>query len=74
MLKIESNCLKLSVGGWYSISGNQISDMLEVLPPLHYCIDNNIQISSALFTPNVTPSKEVQTVPLSLDTMSVSAL
>ncbi|PBK79408.1 hypothetical protein ARMGADRAFT_1093166 [Armillaria gallica] len=73
MLRIESDHLKFSVSGWYSISGNQILDALEVLPPLHYCIDDDIQMSSAPFTPNVTPSKEVQTAPLSLDATSASA-
>ncbi len=65
MLKIESNRLKLSVGGWYSLSGNQILDGLEIFPPLRYHIDNDIQMSSAPFTPSIAPSKEVQTVPLS---------
>ncbi|KAK0216729.1 hypothetical protein EDD85DRAFT_962137 [Armillaria nabsnona] len=36
MLEIESNHLKLSVSGHYSISSNQILDALEVLPPLCY--------------------------------------
>ncbi len=73
MLKIESDRLKFSVGGRYSISGNQILDALEVLPPLHYRIDDDIQMSSAPFTPNVAPSKEVQTAPLSSDAASASA-
>ncbi|PBK84035.1 hypothetical protein ARMGADRAFT_1088736 [Armillaria gallica] len=73
MLKIESDRLRFSVGGWYSISGNQILDALEVLPPIRYHINNDIQMSSAPFTPNVAPSKEVQTVPLSSGTVSASA-
>ncbi len=73
MLKIESDCLKFSVGGRYSISGDQILNALEVLPPLRYRIDDDIQMSSAPFTPNVAPSKEVQTAPLSSDAASASA-
>ncbi len=67
MLKIESNCLKPSVSGQYSLSSNQILNGLEILPPLRYCIDDDIQMSSAPFTPNIAPSKEVQTMSLSPD-------
>ncbi len=73
MLKIESNRLKPSVGGQYSLSGNQILNGLEILPPLHYRIDDNIQMLSAPFTPNIAPSKEVQTASLSPDAVSASA-
>ncbi len=73
MLKIESNHLKLSVVRWYSLSGNQILDGLEILPLLRYCIDDDIQMLSALFTPNIAPSKEVQTASLSPDATSASA-
>ncbi len=72
MLKIESDHLKFSVSGRYSISGNQILDALEVLPPLCYHIDDDMQMCSAPFTPNVAPSKEVQAAPLSSDTASAS--
>ncbi len=73
MLKIKSNHLQPSVGGQYSLSGNQILNGLEIPPSLHYRIDNDIQMSSALFTPNVAPSKEVQTSSLSPDAVSASA-
>ncbi|KAK0240423.1 hypothetical protein EDD85DRAFT_950276 [Armillaria nabsnona] len=64
----------MSVSRWYSISGNQILDALETLPLLCYCIDDNIQMSSAPFTPNITSSKEVQTASLSPDAASASTL
>ncbi len=73
MLKIKSNRLKLSVGGQYSLSSNQILNGLEILPPLRYRIDDDIQMLSALFTPNIAPSKEVQTASLSPDAASASA-
>ncbi|PBK62359.1 hypothetical protein ARMSODRAFT_1024961 [Armillaria solidipes] len=73
MLQIESNCIKVSVSGRYSISGNQIVDALATLPPLRIRVDNDIQMSSAPFTPVLTTSKEVQTVPVSSDTASASA-
>ncbi len=73
MLKIESNHLKPSVGGQYSLSGNQILNGLEILPPLCYRINDDIQMSSALFTSNIAPSKEVQTASLSPDAISASA-
>ncbi|KAK0437782.1 hypothetical protein EV421DRAFT_1738745 [Armillaria borealis] len=74
MLQIESNCIKASVSGHYSISSNQIVNALATLPPLRIQVDDDIQMLSALFTPVFTTSKEVQTVPVSSDAMSAPAL
>ncbi|SJL06606.1 uncharacterized protein ARMOST_09948 [Armillaria ostoyae] len=73
MLQIESDCIKASISGRYSISGNQIVDALTTLPPLRIQVDDDIQMSSAPFTPVLTTSKEVQTMPMSSDAMSASA-
>ncbi|SJL18946.1 uncharacterized protein ARMOST_22549 [Armillaria ostoyae] len=72
MLQIESNHIKASVSGHYSISGNQIVNAFATLPPLRIRVDNDIQMSSAPFTSVLATSKEVQTVSMSSDTMSAS--
>ncbi|KAK0430319.1 hypothetical protein EV421DRAFT_1744183 [Armillaria borealis] len=66
-VKIESNRIQASVSGRYSLSGTQIVDALATLPPLRIRVDDDIQMSSAPFTP------EVQTAPVSSDAASASA-
>ncbi|KAK0421585.1 hypothetical protein EV421DRAFT_1747225 [Armillaria borealis] len=70
---IESDRIKASVSGRYSISGNQIVDAFATLPPLRIRVDDDIQMSSAPFTPVLATSKEVQTAPVSSDAASASA-
>ncbi|SJL06231.1 uncharacterized protein ARMOST_09567 [Armillaria ostoyae] len=73
MLQIESNRIKASVSGRYSLSGTQIVDALVTLPPLRIRVDDDIQMLSAPFTPVLATSKEVQTAPVSSDAASASA-
>ncbi|SJL16880.1 uncharacterized protein ARMOST_20410 [Armillaria ostoyae] len=73
MLQIESNRIKASVSGRYSLSGTQIVDALATLPPLRIRVDDDIQMSSAPFTPVLASSKEVQTAPVSSGAASASA-
>ncbi|KAK0438393.1 hypothetical protein EV421DRAFT_1738450 [Armillaria borealis] len=73
MLQIKSERIKASVSGCYSLSGNQIVDAFATLPPLRIRVDDDIQMSSAPFTPILATSKEVQTVPMSSDAASASA-
>ncbi|KAK0445254.1 hypothetical protein EV421DRAFT_1734928 [Armillaria borealis] len=63
MLQIESDHIKASISGHYSLSGNQIVDAFATLPPLRIRVDNDIQMLSAPFTPVLATSKEVQTAP-----------
>ncbi|KAK0472378.1 hypothetical protein IW261DRAFT_1570967 [Armillaria novae-zelandiae] len=56
---IESSHLRIAASGPYSLSGDQITNGLEVLPVIRYQIDDDIQMSLAPFSPVLGASKSV---------------